>query len=189
MTISRNKILALVFIFLILAVVLKNKSRPVALKSSNNYGILVSTIGIELKANEEELKVFSNGITPWINLEETEENINRLINPDQIVLPYSAVTLSITYPLAKPATFELKTNNKWWTRKQLVEEISRKYHFIYREDALKVLTPELRKKLSNNKQADVEYGIWGHNLIDLDLSKIEVYNLNGKIILQLSVES
>ena len=47
-----------------------------------------------------------------------------------------------------------------------------------------------RKGIINRNETDGKYGIWGHDLEDLDLSTIEVYrNKENKLELVLGIES
>lgn len=161
-------------------------------EESNSSGILISTIEMKAKAyGYDGLEGFENGILPWINLDDPKFDL--LIDPDKIVLPYPIATLIIDYPLKKAASFELKTIENGWTRIQLLEEIINRYRYVYKEEeritAIKGLPFKLDKKIPDTNQTESKYGIYGHVLSDLDLSSIEVYNSNGKIILCLTLDS
>lgn len=163
-------------------------------KELDNLGNLISTIEFKVRAIKEDLQIFDDGIVPWISLEEPEKEIKRLIDPDKIVLPYNNVTLIIDYPLNNPATFELTGNGSGFSRRQLIKEISKRYHDIYKEEevtaTIKTVPIKERKDLINRNQTNGKYVIWGHDLSDLDLSSIEVLrNQDGKIYLNLGVES
>ena len=160
----------------------------------NNQGELIATIEFGIKANEEELKDFEDGIIPWISIEKPENQVNRLIDADKVVITYSEITLVIDYPLNKPAEFILKSPGKGFTKKQLVLEISKKYHEIYDAEESsaknKTIPVEKREGLINRNETDGKYGIWGHDIGDLDLSSAEVYKMeNGKIQILLGIES
>jgi hypothetical protein len=160
----------------------------------NNQGELITTIEFEIKANAEELKDFEDGIIRWISIEKPEDKINRLIEADKIVIPYSEIILIIDYPLNNPAEFLLKSSEKGFTKKQLVIEISKKYHEIYKaeEDSAKnkTIPVEKRECLINRNETDGKYGIWGHDIGDLDLSSVEVYKTkSGKVSILLGIES
>lgn len=162
--------------------------------SFDTPGVLFATIEFKIKATKEDLEIFEDGIVPWISLQEPNKEIDRLIKADEIVLPYFTVTLLIDYPLTNPAIFTLSTNEKGFSRKQLIQEISKKYHEIYKEEettsTTKTIPIDQREGLINRNQTNGKYGVWGHDLSDLDLSSIEVYkNTNGKIHLILRVES
>lgn len=71
-------------------------------------------------------------------------------------------TVIIDYPLEKPVTFKLNTQNGL-TFKQLINEIRNFYKLIYKE-------PE-------------KYEIWGHNISDLWIEKIQIEHQNNTITL------
>ncbi|OXA86613.1 hypothetical protein [Flavobacterium hercynium] len=162
--------------------------------SQSDLGNLISTIQIGVKANKEQLQDFENGIVPWISIENPEAEISQLIEAESIIVPDSEITLLIDYPLNKPAEFVLKSAGKGFTKKQLILEISKKYHEIYKEEestaVTKTLPMEKRGSLINRNETDGKYGVWGHDIGDLDLSTIDVYKSeNGKITISLGVES
>jgi hypothetical protein len=164
------------------------------LSSDDDPGEFVSTIVIKLKATQEQLEDFPNGVLPWINIEKTESAIQQLIDPEEIVIAESEAILIIDYPLSKEKKFVLKSTSNGFTRKQLLQEISRKYHEIYEIEestaTVKTVPREKRVGLSNRNQTDGEFGIWGHDLGDLDLSEIDVYkDKDGKIHITLDVQS
>jgi hypothetical protein len=173
---------------------LTQKEKAQQNKLSENVGHLILTVEFKLKATKEDLDIFKDGIVPWISLEETEKEVRRLIEPDKEVIPYNKVTLIIDYPLNNAAIFELIGNGHGFTRRQLILEISKKYHLIYKEEetsaTTKTVPSEKREGLYNRNQTDGKYGVWGHDLSDLDLSSIDVIKgADGKIYLNLSVES
>lgn len=155
---------------------------------------LIATIDFGIRAEPEEAKDFEDGIIPWISIEKTEDEINRLIDADKIVISYSEVTLVIDYPLNKPATFVLKSSGKGFTKKQQALEIGKKYHEIYHTEEssakTKTVPVEKRQGLINRNETDGKYGIWGHDIGDLDLSSAQVYKTQeGKIQVVLEIES
>ncbi len=160
----------------------------------DTLGQFIATIDFEVKAAKEDLESFEDGIVPWISLEESEKEIQRLIKPDEIVLAYKNVTLIIDYPLNNPVSFEITTTTNGFSRKQLIREISKKYHEIYKEEEVSASTKTIprgeRKGIINRNETDGKYGIWGHDLSDLDLSSVEVYKKSGgKIYLNPGVVS
>jgi hypothetical protein len=159
-----------------------------------NQGELIATIEFGVKANKEDLEVFEDGIVPWISIEKPQDQIDRLIDADKVVIDYSEITLVMDYPLNNPAEFIIKSSGKGFTKKQLALEISKKYHEIYdaEEKSAKIKTTpaEKREGLVNRNQTDGKYGIWGHDISDLDLSSVEVYKTeDGKIQILLGIES
>lgn len=160
---------------------------------TDDPGNLISTISFSAKAPSESEDEYADGIIPWISIESPKNDLEGLIEPDEIVIPYNSIILIIDYPLEKPVTFDL-TSEKGFSRKQLILAISKVYHEIYRKEEtsanIKTIPMEQREGLINRNKTDGEYGIWGHDLSDLDLSYIEVYKNNeGKIQIILGIES
>jgi len=155
---------------------------------------LITTVEFKIKGTKEDMDTFGDGIVPWISLEKTDKEINRLIDPDEIVFPYTEVTLIIDYPLTTPITFKLTSGKDGFTRKELIKEISQRYHSIYEEEeqtaTKKTIPVSERGTFINRNQTNGKYGIWGHNLSDLVLSSVDVYmNQEKKIYLRLGIES
>jgi hypothetical protein len=154
-----------------------------------------STIEIRIKATKEQRKEGEDATIPEINLDSTDKQIANLIDPNEIVLPYQKVKLMIDYPLARPVFFELTSQTiSGFTRKQLIQAISKKYHEIYTEEEKTAKTKTIplkdRKGMYNRNETDGKYGIWGHDLSDLVLTDITVYQTSdGTILLDLDIES
>lgn len=173
-----------------------NSKIDTSIRQSNDndtIGILVQTIDFKLKASKDELETFEDGVVPWISLDKPEKELNRLLNSSDIVLTCDKAILIIDYPLNKPASFVL-TTTKGFSRKDLILEISKKYHEIYNEEEttskIKTVPVDQRKQLLNRNETNGKYGIWGHDLSDLDLSAIEVHkNKEAEVYLILNVES
>lgn len=156
-------------------------------------GKLIGEFEFIVKANEEHKKDWEDGIIPWINLEKPELEINQLINADEIVIKQSTINIIFDYPFNKPTNFAFK-NEKGFNRKDLILLVSRKYHEIYYEEEksakTKTIPLDKRTGIINRNETDGRYGIWGHDLSDLDLSGIEIHqSTDGKINLILIVES
>lgn len=162
-------------------------------KIYENTDELIAEINFELSATDEQKAEWPEGIIPWISIEHPQTEINQLINADEIVIREKKVSLIIDYPLNNPANIEL-TSNIGFSRKDLILAISSNYHKIYDDEEAsaktKTIPYEKRTGLINRNQTDGKYGIWGHDIADLDLSTIEVYSSkDGKIVLILVVES
>ncbi len=160
----------------------------------DSLGPVIDEIAFRQKASGEDLKIFDDGIIPWISLENPQSGLAGLIDADKIVLPYSSIRILIDYPLNKPVFFELSSKSEGYSRKELILVISNKYHEIYQTEektaAQKTIPLDERKGLVNRNQTDGEYGIWGHDLSDLDLSFVEIHkNAKGVITLTLGIES
>jgi hypothetical protein len=159
-----------------------------------DLGTLTARIDFQISATPEERKIFEDGIVPWISLDDPAGEINRLIDPDKLVLPYNKVILIIDYPVMAPVYIPLNSTGNGFSRRQLITSISQQYHSMYKEEEEtatdKTVPADERKDLLNRNETNGRYGIWGHDLSDLDLSSIEVYrNKNGIIYLSLGVES
>lgn len=160
---------------------------------TDTLGTLIDKIEFRLKADSEESKTFTDGFVPWIRLDTPKLEINRLIDTREVVLPYQTVTLIIDYPLRNPARFKLTGRSAGFTRKMLIEMISEKYTEIYLEEeqtaTIKTL-PRDKRALINRNETNGKYGIWGHDLSDLALDAIEVFQrADGTIWLMLDVDS
>ncbi len=86
------------------------------------------------------------------------------------------------------------TNKAGFGREELIVEISNRYHRIYREEeessTTKTIPIEERETLLNRNKTNGIYGIWGHDIEDLDLSRIIISRLDdGFVSLELIVES
>ncbi len=115
-----------------------------------------------------------------LSLKSPKEDLDFLKNADEIVLPFKSAILIIDYPLTNPASFQLSTREDGFSRKALVEEISKKYYSIYEEE----------KKNFKRDSASGQYGIWEGESMNLYLGAIEVYkNSSGKVYMILEVMS
>ncbi len=83
---------------------------------------------------------------------------------------------------------------KGFTRGQLLIEISKHYYKLYDEEeqtaTVKTIPINQRTTMYNRNQTNGKYGVWGHDIADLDLSEITVYkNKKGETVLLLGIES
>lgn len=174
--------------------VVKQKEASSQTEINDNLGELVAIINIELKAPKEEEMDFENGILPWINIEYAKEDLDYLIDGDKVIIDADEIKLIIDYPLKHPTSIILKTNDKGFTKKQLITEISEEYIKIYNLEEktcqTKTVPMDKRKMNLNRNQTHGKYGIWGHDLVDLNLSTIEIYkDKTGEISILLGVDS
>ncbi len=153
-------------------------------------------IFFEIKTEDPDyLKSFPDGIIPWISIEDANKEVSQLIGKDETVLKENLVDLTIDYPLENPVTVELKSDKKsGFTRSELILKIQNEYQRIYKEEEAsakeKTMPIEKREGLVNRNATNGKYGIWGHDLGDLDLSEIIVHRKPGKKTrLELYVES
>ncbi|WP_290699123.1 hypothetical protein [Lacinutrix sp.] len=185
----KNFILTILFTSFILSC--KNEVKTSELKLENSSEIL-----FQVKTNnKDDLEFFEDGIIPWISIKNTATEISNLIGKDDIVINKNRVIIIIDYPLNIPIKIELKSNNSnGFTRKDLAFQISTQYIRVYKEEEesakTKTVPLEERKGLINRNQTDGKYGIWGHDIDDLDLSAIVVRKSeNGELLLELIIES
>jgi len=155
---------------------------------------LPSKIEFKVKGSKSDTNVFKDRIIPWISIADPGKQTDSLIDADEIVAQFSKATLIIDYPLTSKATFELSTDGKGLTRKQLIMLISQKYHEVYDEEeataTIKTIPPKERGQLLNRNKTDGKYGIYGHDITDLDLDWVEITEgTDGKIYLTLEIES
>jgi hypothetical protein len=163
-------------------------------QDESDLGLKIATITFQTKATKEERKDFEDGFIPWINLDSPENRIANLIDPDVIVIPYQKVKVRVDYPVAKPILFYLSGAEKGFTRKQIILAVSKTYHQMYNKEEKTAKTKTVpmkdRKTLANRNKTDGKYGIWGHDLSDLDLTSINVYqSADGGIVLDLEIDS
>ncbi|MBD3584054.1 hypothetical protein [Flavobacterium selenitireducens] len=173
--------------------VLNQKESESQKSSDETPGKLISTIDFEVKAKQEDLKIFEDGKIPWISIENPESEIGDLFNADEIVIKEPSIEINIDYPLNKPFKFKLQNPNGF-TRRQLALEISKKYKEMYAEEESTAKTKTIpmneRKGIINRNETDGKFGIWGHDIQDLDLGSIEVYrNPSGNLELLLDIQS
>lgn len=141
----------------------------------------------------EELKYFEDGIIPWVEVKDPNPFLKDLVNGDEIILRVKKAVIRIDYPLSTPIEIEIERENGF-SRKDLILLISREYNRIYAEEEestqIKTIPIEEREGLINRNQTTGKYGIWGHDLEDLDLSAILVNWENPtRPILELIIES
>ncbi len=183
----KNILLIILLVFFIQGCKTKNE------KSKAELNQTVSEIAFGVKVDSKE--GFENDIMPWISIKNPESEIENLIGKDEIVIENNIAIIIIDYPLNKPVEIEIKSNtSKGFTRKQLVERISEEYNRIYKEEEesakTKTIPIDERKGIINRNQTDGKYGIWGHDIDDLDLSGIVIRKtVSGEIKLELIVES
>lgn len=98
----------------------------------DTLGKLISSVEFNLKATKEEIADGTDNYIHWIDIENPNKDIYRLVDPNEIVVPYPSCTLIIDYPLTRSAKFELNATSLGFSRKQLIQEISARYHLVFR---------------------------------------------------------
>lgn len=155
-----------------------------------------SEILFQIKTNDkEDLEIFEDGILPWISIKEPESEIDNLIGSNDIVIHNEMATLVIDYPLENPVSIKIKASDpNGFTRSELALKISAEYKRLYQEEEesaeIKTIPLEERQGLINRNQTNGKYGIWGHDIDDLDLSGAVLTKApNGEIKIELFAES
>lgn len=167
------------------------KEQQAKQKKYSDIGVLISTFEFKVKTNN--IKDFEDGFIPWADLEKPEIDLPNLDKKDEIVVNSSSVKIIIDYPLTNQYAFILKSKNGF-TRGQLLIEISKHYYWLYEEEensaTIKTIPVDKRTTMYNRNETNGKYGIWGHDIADLDISGISIYKTeNGEIILTLNIES
>ncbi|SDK58211.1 hypothetical protein SAMN04487898_109189 [Pedobacter sp. ok626] len=160
-------------------------------KSNAHLGKFLGKISFEVKTKD--TIGFKNGLIPWASLEKPEQDISGLKNASEILINQPGVTVVIDYPLKNGYRFELNSNNGF-SRELLLKEISKAYYKMYEEEeataTIKTIPVEKRTTMYNRNETNGKYGIWGHDIADLVLSEIHVYeDSDKKLILALMIES
>jgi hypothetical protein len=157
----------------------------------DSLGKFISEISFALTTND--LKTFPDGRYPWIRIDSPDIDLPTLIDKDEIVIRETKVVLLIDYPLSEPYTTEILSSNGF-SRKHLVNEISRNYYKVYAIEestaTVKTLPVAQRKTTYNRNRTNGKYGIWGHDIGDLALTGMRLYKSStGIITLVLEVDS
>lgn len=187
------------FLIAIVAIIITGcVQNPLNSNNANSLHKRLVVKSIEFKietSDEDDLEIFTDGIIPWVSLDKPEDEVENLIGKDDIVLQCDSAIVLIDYPLTNAVGVVIKPkSSKGFTKSDLVLAISAEYKRIYKEEeesaTVKTLPMEERGGIINRNQTNGEYGIWGHDLADLDLSSIIVSkNRNGLFILELDVYS
>ena len=100
----------------------------------------------------------------------------------------------LDYPLHNESTFPINASApSGFTRAEIVRKIADLYKKVYEEEArtskIPVTPPEQRKSYNRN-ETNGKYGIWGHDLGDLELHTIELSReADGTVSAHLGIDS
>ncbi|RZL43994.1 MAG: hypothetical protein EOP00_21870 [Pedobacter sp.] len=137
---------------------------------------LINIITFNVRATK---TIGDDGIIPWVNIANANEEILNLIDKDEIVINEKEITIVIDYPLTNPASLSLSSETGF-SREKLLIEIRTKYIEIFEEE----------EKAIEENDGKGKYGIWRHSLYDLDLVSLDVYKTeSGKIEITLEIDS
>ncbi len=189
----------------------ENKKRSIDVSEENEFtpeSLLKMNFGPSFKVNTNECddkskiiyfyvrRIDKDELIPWISIENPQGDIDRLVGKDEVVINNDKAVLLIGYPLHKPVEIEIHSNgSEGFRRGELSLLVSEEYKRIYREEEgsaiVKTIPPDERRGLYNRDETDGKYGIWGHDIGDLDLSSITVHqpDNNGMIKLSLGIDS
>jgi len=131
------------------------------------------------------LKLDGETAVNWVPLYEMNKHISNLVDVEEVVLAAESATLLLSYPLKKSAVRLVHpTNSKEFTRGDLAKIIEETYREVYRLEAVSQAVTDSylndRGNLYNKPESDGVFGIWGHDMYDLSIAFINVYNVNGR---------
>jgi len=166
----------------------RQREQASAERNNDNLGSFIDVIDFNVYNADSE-----DGDTSSISIANPEKDLPHLQNPEETVISQHSVTIIIDYPLTNEYKFDLSSDTGF-TRVHLLNEINKAYRKIYAEEeasaTIKTIPIEKRKKLINRNDTNGKYGIWGHDIEDLMLAQIEIYETSDKkLILALITES
>jgi hypothetical protein len=110
---------------------------------------------------------------PYIHVANPKEDIERQYHPDEIVIPISTIEVIYSYPLSVKTTRSFNADKpEGFTRAHLARIVCDGYKQIYQEEENAVGDPGNIHGMFNRKKSHGPYGIWGHNISDLDLYSV-----------------
>ncbi len=151
-------------------------------------------IEFRVEARPEDRDIHEDACVNWVALAHLESDIERMHDPDEIVLPAGEYILNIDYPVAKPAEIPLSPSDpRGYSRAAIAREVAKVYAAVYEEEertsSVKVIPPEARGQTYNRNETDGKYGIWGHDIEDLALVKVRLEEAAGMRYLRLIMYS
>lgn len=122
-------------------------------------------------------------------------SLEKLSNPEEIVIPFEHANLVITFPLSTPATISIDaTFPIGFTRSELVKIVCEEYANVYEaEEATahtKTVPPGERTNGAHRNRTDGVYGIWGYDLDRLIMRAARwTRNADGTVTIDLHIDS
>lgn len=108
-----------------------------------------------------------------------ESDSKTLVNPDEIVITEKEIYITASYPFSRDNRVKYSSDTGF-TRKMLGTLVCKLYQDMYKEE--RETTTEVeetiesrtkgRVKLLNRAETNGKWGIWGHDLSDLDLAAV-----------------
>jgi hypothetical protein len=130
-----------------------------------------------------------------VRLHDCKAALEKLSNPEEIVVPFEHAVLVITYPLSTPATIAIDAAFPiGFTRAELVKTVCEEYANVYEaEEATAHTKPVPVEERTNGKsrnRTDGVYGIWGHDLDSLVMRAARwTRNADGTVTIDLHIDS
>jgi hypothetical protein len=154
-------------------------------------GKLLTVIAFNVKTDNKQ--TYADGIIPFANIDKPDADIKNLVDKDVTVITQNKITVIIDYPLTNAYKFTT-TSPKGFTRQALLLAISNQYHQVYDQEeqtaTVKTIPENARGLRQVRNSTNGKYGIWGHDLDDIVLADILVYqNAAGEIVLALDIQS
>lgn len=137
----------------------------------------------------------SEGPSPYVHLAEPENNLKQMRNADVVVFTGTQLIVILDYPLREDVSFPISASSpRGFTRAELARKVAELYKRIYEEEAqtskIAVIPLKQRKGIINRNKTNGKYGIWGHDLSDLDLHTIEISRkADGTVVAHLGIDS
>lgn len=152
----------------------------------------VYEIMFSVKATADQEKQFKNKIVPWASIKNSESDSLRLIDSNLKVISAREATVVIDYPVSKPVNFKI-TSESGFTKGDLLRRVGQIYRQLYKDEeassTIKTVPMDKRQGVINRNTTDGKYGIWGHDIDDLDISSATISCTKGKCIIELEIES
>jgi hypothetical protein len=149
-------------------------------------------VDFAVKANADQMADFKDGIVPWASIKDAQQDVSRLVDADTVIIQANTATLNIDYPVKTPVSFKITSENGF-TKAEILEKVSQTYQEMYATEeatsTIKTTPMAQRKGLINRNETDGKYGIWGHDIDDLDLSHATINCKNNECVIDLGIES
>jgi hypothetical protein len=133
--------------------------------------------------------------SPYVNLAQPEKDLKQMRNAEEVVFTGTNLIVVLDYPLRKEVNFPISASSpRGFTRSELARKVADLYKRVYEEEEqtskIAVIPLEQRKGLINRNETNGKYGIWGHDLSDLDLHTIEISRgADGTVLAYLGIDS
>jgi tetratricopeptide (TPR) repeat protein len=163
------------------------------IKNTDDLGELIAMVDFKIKTKNK--RDYPDGYTTNISLDHPENEIKNLFDKNEVpgvLFKVHDICILYDYPLKNSCQMCAHFVDSI-TRKDLVELISRNYHFIYQDEEntaqVKPVPPSKRILGHKRNETNGRYGIWAHDLSDLRLEECKVYRKkDGSILLTLKIE-